>query len=449
MTAQPPLTITDVTVWSHDAWHEHHDVRIDGGRVSAVRPHGEAAPGGRVVAGTGGVLIPGLVNTHTHLHQALMRGIAEGEPLITWLRYVAEGTVRLTPGQAYAAAVAASLEALRSGTTTLVEHMWAHPSREIHEALLRGLADTGIRALVGRGVADRADPSRRWGFEPRLMEPLDRVFAHTDELAASCGARITIGLAVANPRSVTPEGMREIRDFAQARDMPVGIHLLETRTDEEMCRTHAGVGAVEYLERAGFLWDRLLAVHCVMLDEPGRRTLARHGVGISYNPLSNMRLGSGIAPVPDMLAAGLPVGLGVDGAASNDTQDTLEALRMGAYLQRAEHRRADLLPSPQMLRMATTGVNRVLGMEERTDGVAPGMQADLTLLRFDRDLGCVPVLEPGAALLTTASNRTVDTVLVDGEVVLRDGHSTRVDEEEAIRRAVGLVPDVAALVPAD
>ncbi|MFC9975455.1 amidohydrolase family protein [Spirillospora sp. NPDC127200] len=443
-----PAMIRDVTVWTRGRWAAGQDVHLRGGRVAEVVPHGSRPAAGDVLDGSGGHLIPGLVNTHTHLHQAVMRGIAEGEPLIRWLRYVAEGTVALTPEQAYVAAAAASLEALRSGTTALVEHMWPHPSRAVHDAILRALDDTGIRAVVCRGVADRPDTTRKWGFEPRLMEPLDEVFDHVDELAArTAGGRIALGVAVPNPRSLTPVGLRRVRAFAEERGMTASIHLLETATDEDMCREHAGVGAVGYLEESGFLWDRLLAVHCCKLDAEGRRVLAGRGVGVSYNPLSNMRLGSGVAPVPEMLEAGIRVGLGVDGAASNDTQDALETMRMGAYLQRAVRGRSDLLGFADMLGLATSGANAVLGLEDRPDGVVAGVQADLVLLRFDRDLACVPVLDPGATLLTTGSSRTVDGVLVDGEVLVRDGRSTRVDEKDLIARAVAAAPDPALLVP--
>jgi len=429
--------VTDAHIWTASGWLPGRDIHVEAGRIRAIEPAGSVppGPGSTVVDAAGAYVLPGFVNTHTHLHQAIMRGVAEGEPLIRWLLHIAEGTVALTPDQAYTAALAASLEALRSGTTTLVEHMWPHPDPEVHEAIVRALEDSGIRALLCRGVADRPDASRRWGFEPRLMQPLSDVLDHTDALAArTAGSRITVGLAVPNPRSLTGQGLGAVREFARDRDMTVSIHLLETDTDDDMCRAHVGVGAVEYLARADFLWDRLLAVHCVRLDEAGRRTLVEHGVGVSYNPISNMRLGSGIAPVVEMLAAGMSVGLGVDGAASNDTQDMLETLRMGAYAQRAAHRRADLLGFRDMVALATNGANAVLGLENRAGGVRVGMQADLTVVRFDRDLGCLPVRDPGATLLTTGSNRVVDTVLVGGDVVWCDGRSTRVDEAELIAR---------------
>lgn len=436
-----PIRITDTTVWADGAWTGGVDVLVSGGRVKAVVPTGSRppAPGAEHVDGRGAYVLPGFVNAHTHLHQTLMRGLAEGEPLIRWLLHVAEGTVALTPEQAYTAALAAAVEALRSGTTTLVEHGWPHPDPRVHDAVLRALDDAGIRALVCRGVADRADATRRWGFEPRLMQPLAEALAHADALAAGAPERVSVGLAVPNPRSLTPAGMRAVRAFAEERRMSVSIHLLETTTDDEMCAEHAGAGAVEYLAASDFLWDRLLAVHCVRLDDAGRSALARHGVGVAYCPVSNMRLGSGVAPVPDLLAAGLRVGIGVDGAASNDTQDMLETMRFGAYVQRAARGRADLLGFADMMRLATDGANKVLGLESRPRGVVAGAAADLTLVRFERDFACLPVRDPGATLLTAGSHRVVDTVLVAGEVVVRDGRSTRVDEDALIARlrAVG------------
>lgn len=431
-------TITDVTVYSAGSWQPGRDVHLVDGRVHAIVPTGELPHGTAVLAGSGAHLTPGLVNTHTHLFQAGLRGIGEGLPLLAWLSAVGDEAALLTPERAYATAAAAAAEALRSGTTTLVEHMWPHPSPAVHDAVLRALRDSGIRAVLCRGVADRTDRSRKWGFDPRLMQPLKDALAHTDDLIAQAGgSRVGIGLAVPNPRCLTPDGMTEVRGYADERALPVSLHLLETTTDDDMCREHTGVGAVAYLERAGFLWDRLLAVHCVELDAAGRATLARHGVGVSYNPLSNMRLGSGIAPVPQMLADGVDVGLGVDGAASNDTQDILEALRIGAYLQRAAHRKADLLGFPEMFALAADGVNRVLGLETGGgDGVHVGMQADLVVHRFDRDYACLPVRDPGATLLTCAGSRTVATVVVGGEVLVRDGEHVRLSSAE-LRAGLG------------
>ncbi len=276
--------IRDVTLYSGGQWLTGHDVVVSNGVVESIeKSTGTATPGS--VDGSGAYLIPGFVNTHTHLQQSLMRGIAEGTPLLEWLLAVAEESVQITPERAYTATVAASLEALRSGTTTLVEHMWPHPSSEVHDAVIRALHDTGIRAVLGRGTADRADKTRKWGFDPRLMQPLGDVLAHTDQMMRDvAGSRVDVAVAVPNPRSLTPDGMSEVREFAQARDLTVSIHLLETQTDNTMCTEHAGMNAVDYLDSHGFLWDRVLAVHCVELDDRGQKVLAERGVRSVVQP---------------------------------------------------------------------------------------------------------------------------------------------------------------------
>ncbi|WP_330184760.1 amidohydrolase family protein [Nocardia sp. NBC_01503] len=436
--------IGDVTVYAATAegpqWVSGQDVVVEDGRIIAIGP-GAADPArdSPRVDGSGGHLIPGFVNTHTHLQQSILRGAGEGLPLLEWLHCVGEFTVAATPEQTYLAALAGGLELLRSGVTTVVEHMWPSPSEQVPAAALRALRELGIRVVFGRGIADRADPSRKWGMDPRLVQPLSEVFAHIDQLDKElAGSRISTALAVPNPRCLTPEGMAAVREYADATGKTISIHLLETGTDEDMCRLHAACSAVDYLDAGGLLGERTLAVHCVRLDEYGRSVFAERGVSVSYNPLSNMRLGSGVAPIPEMLAAGVGVGLGVDGAASNDTQDMLLALRMGAYLQRAHHRRADLLGFHDMMRLATRGAARALGDPATHSGLAVGDRADLTLIRFDRDFACLPARDPGAVLLTTASPRVVDTVWVDGEPVIRDGRSTRVDERELVRKLVGM-----------
>lgn len=420
-------------------WLPGQDVVVEDGRVVAIGPGAGADYELPRVDGSGGYLIPGFVNTHTHLQQSILRGAGEGLPLLEWLHCVGEFTVAATPEQTYLAALAGGLELLRSGVTTVVEHMWPSSSEAVHDAALRALGELGIRVVFGRGVADRADASRKWGMDPRLVQPLSESIAHIDDLDTRlAGSRITTALAVPNPRCLTPEGMATVREYSDRTGKTISIHLLETSTDEDMCRLHAARSAVDYLDAGGLLGDRTLAVHCCRLDATGRAVLAERGVSVSYNPLSNMRLGSGVAPVPEMLAAGIGVGLGVDGAASNDTQDMLLALRMGAYLQRVAHKRADLLGFHDMMRMATRGAARALGDPATHSGVGIGDRADLTLIRFDRDFACLPVRDPGASLLTTASPRVVDTVWVDGEAVIRDGRSTRSDESELVKRLNGM-----------
>jgi cytosine/adenosine deaminase-related metal-dependent hydrolase len=423
------------TVWSDRSWKDDHDVIVVDGVVDAVRPSGferslNSVPG-RAIDARDAFVIPGFVNTHTHLFQVLLKGIGDGRPLNEWLTIVGDAILHLTPEDAYAAAILGGVEALQSGTTTIVDHMYPHPDRNVYDALIRGLNAVGIRAIVGRGVADRADPSRRWGFIPELVEPLDNALEHVEMLVESCGgpdSRVMIAFAPPNPRCLTPVAMKELRSASEARGIPVSIHLCESRMDDMVCLQEAGVGAVEYLHQHDFLWERLLAVHCCYVDEGGRRTLKGSGAGVSHNPVSNMRLGNAIAPVREFLDAGVPVGLGTDGAASNDTQNMMETIKLAAFAQRARLENAAALGAREVFELATFGGNGTLGLPAPVDGVVPGARADLVILRFDNALSSVPVIDPLVSLVTSGSPSAVETVMVGGDVVIRDGGSTRVEQ---------------------
>jgi cytosine/adenosine deaminase-related metal-dependent hydrolase len=423
------------SVWSDDTWKDDHDVVVIDGVVDAVTPsrRGRAPDSGPYVAidARDAFVIPGFVNTHSHLFQVLLKGVGDGRPLHEWLTIVGDAILHLTPEDAYSAAILGGLEALQSGTTTIVDHMYPHPDRDVYEALIRGLNEVGIRAIVGRGVADRADPSRRWGFIPELVEPLDSALDHVEKLVGSCRSphsRVSIAFAPPNPRCLTPVAMKELRSASDAHAVPVSIHLCESRMDDMVCRQEAGVGAVEYLHRNDFLWERLLAVHCCYVDEEGRRTLKESGAGVSHNPVSNMRLGNAIAPVRELLDAGVPVGLGTDGAASNDTQNMMETIKLAAFAQRARLEDAAALGAREVFDLATFGGNDTLGLPAPVNGLIPGAPADLVVLRFDKTLSSVPVIDPLVSLVTAGSPSAVETVMVSGDVVLRDGRSTRVEQ---------------------
>ncbi|MER7555795.1 amidohydrolase family protein [Nocardioides sp. NPDC126508] len=426
-----PAAITDVSLWSGTAWVAHRDVVLRDGTVDAVRPHDPRSTwSGPTIDGSGAYLVPGFTNTHTHLQQALCRGVGEGQPLLAWLLAVGESMAATTPERAYAAAVSAALEGLLSGTTTLVEHGWPHRDPEILEAVRRGLEDVGVRAVLGVGVADRADPSRRWGMDPRLLKPLEETLADVDALRTRLtGSRLAPALAVPNVRCLTTEGMKQVRAYADEHGLTTMIHLAETGTDDAMCREHVGEEAIDVLARGDLLSERLLAVHGVELTDRAISALAAAGASVSWNPVSNMRLGSGVAPVGRLLEAGVAVGIGVDGAGSNDRQDMLETIRAGAYVQRATHRRADMFDYATMMGLAVDGAATALGQTapKVPGGVHEGRAADLALIRFDRDFACLPVTDPGASLLTTGTPRIIDTVLVAGEMVVADGRSTRID----------------------
>ena len=220
--------------------------------------------------------------------------------------------------------------------------------------------------------------------------------------------------------ATTRRGYEAILEYCLDQNVRYTMHLKETPEDDDMCRRHYGKGIVELLEEIGFLTDRFLAVHCVHLTRSEISLLAGHGVSVSHNPAANLYLGSGIAPIPDCLAAGVNVCLGTDGAASNNTTDMLDTMRLAALIHKGACRDATAMSAGKVLRMATVGGARALGMGETLGSLEVGKKADLVLFNPDR-LRSVPMHDPTATLAYSASAENIDTTIVNGKVVYRRG----------------------------
>ena len=289
--------------------------------------------------------VPGFVNTHTHLFQGLLKGPGDDRPLYRWLREmtVPAGTA-LTEEDCEAAAALGAVEAIRSGATTIVDFMYAHPRPFLADAVIRGLEPAGLRALVARGFVTHGEEH---GMPAAFIEPLDRALADVARLRAahaSPGRLITIGVAPCLLWMVDERGLRATREFADATGALITYHMAETAFEVELSARLYGVAETEFLERIGFLGPDLLAVHCTKLDaDADIARLRRHDVRVSHNPVSNMYLASGVAPIVAMDRAGLTIGLATDGPASNNNQNMLQVLqvRRSAAQGGARGRRGD------------------------------------------------------------------------------------------------------------
>ena len=233
---------------------------------------------------------------------------------------------------------------------------------------------------------------------------------------------------------MSAEALREVNCFSADHNLPVTMHLLESELDNDFCREHYGRPTIPFLEEIGFLSPRLLAVHCVCLAEDDIRRLAAHDVKVSHNPIANMILGTGVAPVTRLLEAGIPIALGTDGSASNDNQNYLELLKGTALLHKVSHRDPLALGAETVLRMATEVGAGVVGLQEKVGSIAAGKQADMVIFDFAR-ANTTPAHDPVASLVYSADTSNVDSVLVAGRFLLRDGELTTVDEEALLQRA--------------
>jgi len=413
-------------------------VLVEDGRVAAVGAGRPDHPSARRVDGTGCLATPGLVNTHHHLYQWATRGYALQADLFTWLRElypVWSGIDEQVVGDAAAAGL--GWLAL-SGCTTSTDHHYVFPrgSGDLLGATVAAAGEVGLRFHPCRGSMDLGVSSG--GLPPdELVEETGAALAATGDAIdrfhdPSPGAMVRIGVAPCSPFSVTPELMRESAVLARSRGVRLHTHLAETAEETEYCaRTH-GCSPVEYADRLGWLGPDVWLAHGVHLGPSDVQAVAASGTGIAHCPSSNGRLGAGIAPVRDLLDAGAPVGLGVDGAASQEAGQLGAELRQALLAARLRGG-PTALTAREALALGTIGGARCLGRDDELGSLEPGKLADVALWRLD-GLGHAGVDDPVAALVFGAP-APLALLLVGGRAVVEDGHLSTVDESGLARRA--------------
>lgn len=367
-------------------------------------------------------VLPGLVNAHTH--EALTRGLAEDLPLDRWLAEICFPLDRAyTPQVMRAAAQMNQLEMIRGGITTFLD-IYRHPSACAEVAQV-----SGLRAIFAPQII--VDP-------PGVGESLDSAEAFVAEWRGLC-PRIRAAFGPHAPYSCPPEAYQRVVELAEHYDVPIHTHLAETRWEMDAVAARYGCTPAEHLDRLGVLGPRLSIAHGVHLTPGDIELLQARDVSVVYNPTSNMKLVAGIAPVPDLLAAGVRVGLGTDSNLSNNNLDMFEEMRLGAILQKLSCSDAAALPCPDVLAMATIDGARALGMADLIGSLEPGKQADITLVGLDQP-HLWPLLEGshsniGEQLVYSAGAADVTHTIVAGQVLMAERQVLTLDAREA-RRAV-------------
>jgi 5-methylthioadenosine/S-adenosylhomocysteine deaminase len=413
-------------------------IGVNDGRIVAVGDRHEFSSivARRTVDARGKYVYPGLINTHTHLFQTLLKGLGDDRALVDWFRQMTgPSAVALEEEDCYAAALAGAWEAIRSGTTCIADFMYAHPRPNLSDAVIRGLQESGIRAVFGRGYVDTGLED---GVPPELVQPLDTILADCERVArrydGTASGRIRVRFAPCMIWTVTERSLRDVGDLAERLGVGLMMHVAETTFELDNSLRRFGMKDVGFLDRIGMLGPDLLAVHCVCLDEQDVELLQARGTSVSHNPTSNMYLSSGVAPVPAMLRAGVAVGLASDGPASNNTHNMVESLKFAALLHKVVTRNPTVITAETVLEMATISGARALGLEAEIGSLEVGKRADLFVADLDASPFAAPVHHPVSALVYSASGAEVETVVVDGRVVLENGHLATADER-AVRTA--------------
>jgi cytosine/adenosine deaminase-related metal-dependent hydrolase len=426
------LYVSAHVVTMDDEGNEHPGgwILVEDGLVAAVgsspRP-----PADVVVDLAGAVVTPGLVNTHHHLWQNLTRARAQEEYLFGWLRALYPVWAALDEEAEYAAARAGLAELALSGCSTVFDHHYLFPPgvTGLLEAEIRAAQELGVRIVASRGSMDLGQS--RGGLPPdSVVEDRDEALAATEEaVSLADGALVEIAVAPCSPFSVTRELMAESAELARRHGLRLHTHLAETIEEEAYCRELYGCSPVEYLEQVGWLAGDVWCAHCVHLSEDDVAAFGAHDVGVAHCPTSNMRLGAGIARVRDLLDAGVRVGLGVDGSASNERGDLFLEVKQALLVARARGG-PSALTAREALRLGTRGGAAVLGRDD-IGQLSPGKRADFAVWGTDGlELG--GAVDPVAGLVFSGPHR-VERLYVGGGEIVRAGHLTRADETDLAR----------------
>ena len=417
-------------------------VVLEGSRITEVGAGtGPCPDGARLVDGRGCLLTPGLVNTHQHLYQWVTRGLAVDETLFGWLRKLYPVWAGIDEHAVNVAARGALAWLARTGCTTSADHhyVFPHGGGDLLAAEIEAARDVGLRFHPCRGSMDlgRSDG----GLPPdEVVEDRDAVLTASAEAAdrwhdPTPGSMLRVALAPCSPFSVTGELMRESAELARNRGLRLHTHLAETLDEESFCRERFGASPLEYVESLGWTGPDVWFAHAVHLDDAAVKRIGVTRTGVAHCPSSNARLGAGIARARDLRDAGGPVGLGVDGAASNEAGSLLEEVRHALLFARARGGPEEMKVR-EALELATLGGAALLGRAEEIGSIEAGKLADLALWRID-GFAHADVADPVAALVL-GTPPPLELLLVDGRPVVEHDHALGVDEETLAREATAV-----------
>lgn len=411
-------------------------IAIEGDRIAFVGKKEEVEQknkGEITIDASKKVIFPGFVNAHTHMFQVLLRNLAVDMVLLEWLkRSIWPMLFSFKEEDVYTSSLLGCVENIKSGITCVVDN---HYGGRYYDAVVKAMIETGVRGCVPRG-----------GYEVNVMEELredpEHILGDTERLIrqwhGAADGRIMIGVAPMHPCFASREFLIRAKELSDKYNVVYHTHTGESKRDQDLNLSFHGKTDVELLDELGILSPRYHAVHAVWISQREIGQLAKAGAHAIHNPTSNMYLGSGIAPVPEMLEAGVNVALGTDGPASNNNQDIIQSMKFAACLHKVSKLDPAIITSRQVLEMATINGAKALGLEHEIGSLEAGKKADITIVDMEKP-HIAPVHDPIASLVYCANCSDVEAVIIDGKVVMEGGELNTVDEREVLRRSYEVV----------
>ena len=377
----------------------------------------------KVIDAEGKILLPGLVNTHTHLSMTLFRGLADDLSLDSWLNdHIWPMEANLNGDYCYIGALLGAVELIKSGTTTFSDMYF------YMEDVARAVEDAGIRAVLSYGMID-------FGIEEKREAEIKENMALFNACNGMADGRIKVFFGPHSPYTASEELLVKVRELADENGMGIHIHVSETQKEINDSLDERGLRPFEYLEKIGFLGPDVVAAHCVWLSDNEIEIIKKHGVKVSHNPCSNMKLASGIAPVSKLIENGICVSIGTDGASSNNNLDLIEELKTASLLQKVSTLDPKVLDSNESIRMATIKGAEALGLDDEIGTIEVGKKADIILI----DTAAANMTPDSSSLSSnvvySANGSNVDTTICNGKILMENKKLTTLDEEEIYAKA--------------
>ena len=375
----------------------------------------------KVIDAKGSVLMPGLINTHCHAGMTIFRGYADDMQLQDWLEnHIWPAEAQLTDEDIYAGTRLACLEMIRSGTVAFAD-MYIHENK-----VAQAVDEAGIRAALSYGMID-------FGDKEKADKELKEGSAFVKEWNGKADGRIDTMYGPHAPNTCSRDFLIRVKEQAVKDNVKIHIHVLETEAELNYMKENFGMCSIHFLKDIDFWGPDILAAHCVWLSDGDIKILAEYGVNISHNPISNMKLASGICPVAKLLNAGANVCIGTDGCASNNNLDMFEEMRMAALLQKVSTMDPTVLPARKVLEMATINGAKALGT--KSGMLKEGYKADMIIVDMNK-AHLTPVYDVASHLVYAASGKDVKTTIVNGKVLMEEGKVLSLDEQEVIDIAI-------------
>nr|WP_294998458.1 amidohydrolase family protein [uncultured Methanobrevibacter sp.] len=391
--------------------------------IAEIADEIDESKAGKIIDAQDKILLPGLINTHTHLSMTLFRGLADDLSLDSWLNdHIWPMEANLNGDYCYIGALLGAIELIKSGTTTFSDMYF------YMEDVARAVDDAGIRAVLSYGMIDFGDAERR---ENEIKENLE-LFKACNGMA---DGRIKVFLGPHSPYTASEELLVKVRELANEYDMGIHIHVSETQKEINDSLDERGIRPFEYLEKIGLLGPDVLAAHCVWLSDEEIEIIKKHNVKVSHNPCSNMKLASGVAPVSKLIENGVCVSIGTDGASSNNNLDLIEELKTASLLQKVSTLDPKVLSSDEAIQMATVNGAKALGLDSEIGSIEVGKKADIILIDTNTANMTPDSSNITSNIVYSANGSNVDTTICNGKILMENKKLTVLDEDEIYAKA--------------